>query len=76
MLIPEAQIVGSFDLQLYIAPLSPMLYVLPPPKKKSMSLNAPLKNQLAYGPKLQKLHILSLTQDVEIEHIFAVWAAV
>ena len=34
MLIPEAQIVGSFDLQLYIAPLSPMLYVLPPPKKK------------------------------------------
>ncbi len=39
--------------------------------KRSMGLDVLLKNQLAHGPKFQKLHIHSLsTRDVETEHIF------
>ncbi len=41
--------------------------------KRPTGLDALLKNQLGHRPKL---HIHSLSQDVEIEHIFALWAAV
>ena len=46
------------------------------PSKRPMGLDALLKNQIGHGPKFQKLHIHFLTQDVEIKHIFALWAAV
>ncbi len=42
-----------------------------------MGLGALLNNQLAHGPKFQNCtYTLFLTQDIEIEHIFALWAAV
>ena len=46
--------------------------------KRPMGLCALLNNQLGHGPKFQKLwhSTLFLSQDVENEHIFALWAAV
>ena len=41
-----------------------------------MGLDALIKIQLGHGPKFHKLHIHPLSQDVEIEYIFALWAAV
>ncbi len=43
--------------------------------KRPMGLDDLLKNKLGNGPKFKKLHIHSLSQDVEIEHIFVVCAA-
>ena len=46
--------------------------------KRPMGLSALLNNQVGHGPKFQKLHdyTLFLSQDVEIDHIFAPWASV
>ncbi len=42
-----------------------------------MGLDALLKNQLAHGPSSKSCtYTLFLIQDVEIEHIFALWAVV
>ncbi len=43
-----------------------------------MGLGALLNNQLGHGPKVPKVmtYTLFLSQDVEIEHIFALWTAV
>ncbi len=44
--------------------------------KRPMGLDALLKSQLGHGPVPKVAHTLFLTHDVEIEYIFALWAAV